>query len=50
MASDLKLGQVMTASQQGPNVHLMGNPAVTRSAVLEDLTAVKKGSLTTNMA
>ena len=28
MASDLKFDQVMTASQRGPNVHLMGNPAV----------------------
>ena len=28
MASDLKLNQVMTVSQRGPNVHLMGNPAV----------------------
>ena len=28
MASDLKLDQVMTASNRGRNVHLMGNPAV----------------------
>ena len=28
MASYLKLDLVMTAFQRGPNVHLMGNPAV----------------------
>ena len=28
MASDLKLDLIMTASQRGPNVQLMGNPAV----------------------
>ena len=39
MASDLKLDQVMTASQRGPNVHLMGNPAVvsTNDIILEKL-------------
>ena len=32
MASDLKLDLAMTASQRGPNVQLMGNPAVQEGA------------------
>ena len=31
MASDLKLDLVITISQRGPNVQLMGNPAVLKT-------------------
>ena len=37
MASDLKLNQVMTASQRGPNVHLMGLDHAQAPSVLPHL-------------
>ena len=41
MASDLKLDLVMRASQQGPNVQLMGNPAVDLLVAIGVLSSVR---------